>query len=243
MAAEAGEQLPMWLECVPHSWLSAVTLVTKARLSFGVMGIGLAWYTINWIRRRERDWVIGAFPVLNLFLLGQMKYVNIPLFLLFEAQRWLLEVSAADKSFLAISCLWMQHFSFFALGNSNSLSSIDLSNAYNGISSYSIPLVGTLTFISNWAGPIWWAFAAIRVFAAKPSDGGGEGGYVDWIAWSTFFHAIGMVFLVGACIILRTHLFIWTVFSPKFLFQAAWIGLAHIVVEEIVGGIVVRTRT
>ena len=45
-----------------------------------------------------------------------------------------------------------------------------------------------------------------------------------------------MCFLVGACIILRTHLFIWTVFSPKFLFQAVWMGLAHILIEGIVGG-------
>src|SRR5271154_1208339 len=78
-----------------------------------------------------------------------------------------------------------------ALQNSNSLSSIDLSNAYNGISSYSIPLVGTLTFISNWAEPIWWSLAAVWVFATKQSGGDGGGGYVDWIGWSAFFHGIG----------------------------------------------------
>jgi ethanolaminephosphotransferase len=237
MAAEAGERLPIWLQHIPHSWSWAITLVTKARLSFGVMGMGFAWYTMNWTRHGEPDWVKGTFPFLNLFLLGQMRYVNIPLFLLFEMQRWLLEGSTIDKMFLAMSCLWMQHVSFFALGNSNSLSSIDLSNAYNGISSYSIPLVGALTFISNWAGPIWWLFAAVRFFATKQSGGDGGGGYVDWIGWSALFHGIGMVFLVGACIVLRTHLFIWTVFSPKFLFQAVWMGLTHIFVEAVVGGI------
>jgi len=146
--------------------------------------------------------------------------------------------------FVAISCFWMQHVSFFALGNSNSLSSIDLSNSYNGISSYSIPLVGVLTFISNWAGPIWWSFAAVRFFAAKEGNGGAceRGGYLDWMAWSTLFHGIGMAFLVGACIVLRTHLFIWTVFSPKFLFQAVWMGLAHVVIEGIIGVIVVGAR-
>ena len=91
-------------------------------------------------------------------------------------------------------------------------------------------------FVSNWAGPIWWSFAAVRFFAAKQH---GRGEYVDWMAWSAWFHGIAMAFLVGACIVLRTHLFIWTVFSPKFLFQAAWMALAHVVIEGIVGGIVI----
>ena len=36
-----------------------------------------------------------------------------------------------------------------------------------------------------------------------------------WVGVST---ASGMV----ACAVLRSHLFVWTVFSPKFLFGAAW---------------------
>ena len=82
-------------------------------------------------------------------------------------------------------------------------------------------IVGALTFISNGAGPIWWSFAAVRIFATKQSGGDGGGGYLDWIGWSTLLHGIGMVFLLGVGIVLWTHLFIWTVFSPKFLFQAA----------------------
>ena len=41
----------------------------------------------------------------------------------------------------------------------------------------------------------------------------------------------------GGCMYcLRTHLLIWTVFLPKFLFQAMWMGL-HIFVEVVVAGI------
>ncbi|KAF9586605.1 major facilitator super transporter protein [Lunasporangiospora selenospora] len=53
--------------------------------------------------------------------------------------------------------------SFFILGNSNSIASIDISNSYVGIRSYNIVLTGVLTFVSNWAGPIWWAFASVVV--------------------------------------------------------------------------------
>jgi len=53
--------------------------------------------------------------------------------------------------------------SFFVLGNSNSIASIDISNAYVGIQAYDIGLTGLLTFLSNWAGPIWWTIAGTAV--------------------------------------------------------------------------------
>ena len=62
---------------------------------------------------------------------------------------------------VAITTLLLSHFSFFAFGNSNAISSIDLSNAYNGVSGYNVIAVGFLLFASNWAGPIWWACAGV----------------------------------------------------------------------------------
>lgn len=56
--------------------------------------------------------------------------------------------------------LWVLS-SFFLLGNSNSIASIDISNAYVGIQAYDIFLTGVLTFVSNWAGPIWWSLATV----------------------------------------------------------------------------------
>ncbi|KAF9354844.1 major facilitator super transporter protein [Mortierella sp. AD094] len=53
--------------------------------------------------------------------------------------------------------------SFFLLGNSNSIASIDISNAYVGIQAYDIVLTGVLTFVSNWAGPIWWCIGAVVI--------------------------------------------------------------------------------
>ncbi|KAF9956063.1 major facilitator super transporter protein [Mortierella alpina] len=55
--------------------------------------------------------------------------------------------------------------SFFLFGNSNSIASIDISNAYVGIQAYDILLTGVLTFVSNWAGPIWWALAAVAIMS------------------------------------------------------------------------------
>lgn len=240
MAAESGERLPIWLQHIPYTWSWAASLVAKARISFITMALGLTWYSIRWVTdlKTSQSWITGGFAFLNIFLLGQSRYANIPLFLLFESQRWLLERSNADINWLAMTSLWMQHVSFFALGNSNSLSSVDLTNAYNGMSSYSIPLVGALTFISNWAGPTWWTFAAVRFHLDSRTKRAIPGSYIGWMGWSSWFHGVVMCFLVIACIALRTHLFIWTVFSPKFLFQAVWMALQHILVEFILGAII-----
>jgi ethanolaminephosphotransferase len=249
MAVETGEHLPPWLQHIPRSW--TISLVVKARISFITLFIGMVGFSIQWIIKGDQTWITGIFGFIHVFLLGQTRYVNIPLFALFEVQRWLLQ-SNGDEGWLMMTCLWMQHVSFFALGNSNSLSSIDLSNAYNGISSYSIPLVGALTFISNWAGPMWWIVAAIQFLQSpksrltavvnrgldKAQVDKGLNKYAVWMVWCGWFHGVVMCFLVATCILLRTHLFIWTVFSPKFLFQAVWMGFAHVVVEGLVGGLI-----
>jgi ethanolamine phosphate transferase 2 subunit G len=245
VTAEAGDHLPPWLDCIHKDWLLGETLVARARIAFVALTLASLWHSIRWTvtpMSRRGTWITGAFAYVHLFLLCQTRYVNTPLFMLYELQRWLLNASNSDEMWLTLGCLWMQHVSFFSLGNSNALSSIDLSNAYNGISSYSVPLVGAMTFISNWAGPIWWSMAAIQNLAERrytiSSSKADVDLYVRWLLWCGTFHGVTMSFLVGACILLRTHLFIWTVFSPKFLFQAVWIGILHIVTELGFGSIV-----
>ncbi|CAG8440771.1 10235_t:CDS:2 [Diversispora eburnea] len=48
---------------------------------------------------------------------------------------------------------------FYSLGNSNSLASIDISNSYIGVNEYNMVIVGILTFLANWSGSIWWVLA------------------------------------------------------------------------------------
>jgi ethanolaminephosphotransferase len=37
--------------------------------------------------------------------------------------------------------------------------------------------------------------------------------------------------VMAACTMLRTHLFIWTVFSPKYLYTLAWTILNHLFIN------------
>lgn len=51
------------------------------------------------------------------------------------------------------------------------------------------------------------------------------------LALLTVFTASALFFVMAACTLLRTHLFIWTVFSPKYLYSMAWSLGQHLVVN------------
>ncbi|CAG8765584.1 25240_t:CDS:10 [Dentiscutata erythropus] len=159
-----------------------------------------------------------------------------------------------------------------------------------GVTKYSPLWVGMLTFLANWAGPIWWVFAGNllrfeiverRVFInqSKNQNGDDDEGngkntinnpnsetsqinntrsnissaiststiatkqelkrlqYHTSLFQVTTFHSLVLFIISIAVTILRSHLFIWTVFSPKYLYQIVWYTLFLVGVEIIVGGI------
>ncbi|KAJ2087183.1 major facilitator super transporter protein [Coemansia sp. RSA 1813] len=120
--------------------------------------------------------------------------------------------------------------SFFALGNSNSLASLDISNSYAGISRYSEASVGVLMFISNWAGPLWWGTAVLASMTL--SNGKTQAEFrrelVDMVTVAHVWQACTLLALSVVVALMRTHLFIWSVFSPRYLYQVAWFVGYHV---------------
>ncbi|KAL3455634.1 GPI ethanolamine phosphate transferase 2 [Aspergillus heterothallicus] len=159
-----------------------------------------------------------AHEALALLLLTQSRVVNIPIFLIFRLQFGILSSMELTSLECTVTSLFMQYATFFAFGGSNSISSIDLSNAYNGVGSYNVLLVGILTYVSNWAGPIWWVSASKQLLGSsvRPQDNKTQ------IPLLSFCVAFMLLSVMAACTLLRTHLFIWTVFSPKYLYTMAW---------------------
>jgi ethanolamine phosphate transferase 2 subunit G len=145
----------------------------------------------------------------------------------------LLRCRFSSSSDLTVTALLLQYSSFFVLGGSNAISSVDLSNAYNGIAGYNVIAVGILTLISNWAGPIWWVFATAVVMSASSAIN--RTAVFEHFALLTLFTAFSTLSVMVACMVLREHLFIWTVFSPKFLFTVAWVVGQHVLVNGFVG--------
>ncbi|KAL4898460.1 alkaline-phosphatase-like protein [Aspergillus ambiguus] len=212
-------------------WLS---LVWHARVV--LLGIlALVMFPTGW-RSRSKTPSHGAegmrntifHEALTLLLMNQSRATNIPLFLIFRFQADILASMDMTLVEQAITSLLFQYMTFFAFGGSNSISSVDLSNAYNGIGSYSVVFVGILTYISNWAGPIWWVSAS-QLLRSKSSTDERHA----HLAVLTFHVTSTLAAVMAACTILRTHLFIWTVFSPKFLYTIAWAVINHLLVNTL----------
>lgn len=160
----------------------------------------------------------------------QSRATNIPLFLVLRVQAMILASMRLKEIEVTVTTLILQYMTFFAFGGSNAISSVDLSSAYNGIDSYSVMSVGVLTFVSNWAGPVWWVSMSHLLQSHRDS------GDHNPAALLTFHVATSLISVMAACAALRTHLFIWTVFSPKFLYTMAWATANHVAVN-LLGGI------
>ncbi|CAO3649898.1 unnamed protein product [Cunninghamella blakesleeana] len=162
-------------------------------------------------------------------------------------------------------------YGFFVTEHTNSMASIDLSNAYIGIRGYNTFFVGILTFISNWSGSIWWCIAGWAIlYDQSPlqllqqekgnldqginnnnnnnnnninnnndNDDNDDAWFIYSLMQTTIFGLV-LASLSISVTILREHLFIWTVFSPKYLYQLAWtIGYCWIT-QFIIGTFVIK---
>ncbi len=182
-------------------------------------------------------------PLFTLLAVTQSRTANIPLFLLFGVIYRFLETTSDSTSTsialtpaeLATATLLLQYTSFFAFGGTNAISSVDLSSAYNGISGFSAAAVGMLIFVSNWAGSIYWMVASVLLMLKQQQQK-----KQPWLLHAgllTVYVATSAVAVMAACTALRTHLFVWTVFSPKYLYCIAWSLGMHLGVNLGLGGL------
>ncbi|CAG8073487.1 unnamed protein product [Penicillium olsonii] len=255
VASESPELLEgTFLSRVVGGWLYSVSLVLHARLVFG----GLAAIALLALFGRKPSHsaqgrlasLIYCLPksamlikttatresihaALHVFLMTQSRATNVPLFLLFRVTARMIVAMNLTGFEVTITTLIFQYMTFFAFGGSNAISSVDLASAYNGVGSYNVALVGVLTFVSNWAGPIWWASQGHRLRSQSAHDAS---------ALLTFHVAMSMISVMAACTALRTHLFIWTVFSPKYLYSMAWALLNHAAINLLAEVLFSRSR-
>lgn len=123
------------------------------------------------------------------------------------------------------------HFSYFALGPSNLIVSLDFSNAYIGFSSFNFPLISLITFLITWSGPIlasFFIFTQVR----KCKDRSEHFMILDLAIWKI----IVTTSLLISLIFQRHHLFVWSVFAHRLLFEFGWFlfyGLIFVIISSI----------
>ncbi|KAI0156639.1 alkaline phosphatase-like protein [Hypoxylon sp. FL1284] len=219
------------------------SLVNRARAVFLGLGLTSMYPLYNILAPGSKVPKDEAMRTLHhlytLFALTQSRATNAPLFMLFQAIYLFLRRMGLEPAQISTTSLLLQFSSFFAMGGSNAISGVDLSNAYNGVSGFNILAVGVLTFLSNWAAPVWWTSASnlLLLQSRQRAKKGYDDVYRQHAALLTAFVTASLGFVMVACTTLRTHLFIWTVFSPKYLYSMAWSLGQHLVINMAFGGL------
>jgi ethanolamine phosphate transferase 2 subunit G len=168
----------------------------------------------------------------TILAITQSRVTNIPILLCSHCLFNHLSTLPLTIPEITTTSVLLQYATFFAFGGSNAISSVDLSSAYNGISGFNLFAVGFLTLVSNWAGSIYWTSATTVLLLEKHRwSKAGRGVWVAHIAGLTIFSTLSVAFVMAACTALRTHLFIWTVFSPKYLYCMAWSLGQHLLIN------------
>ncbi|ELU10380.1 hypothetical protein CAPTEDRAFT_94413 [Capitella teleta] len=120
------------------------------------------------------------------------------------------------SEFLAIMYSWMGSAAFFYQGNSNSVSSVDVSAGYVGLLDYRPLLIGLLITMATYSGPIFWFISLMRELTHTSSL---QPCFLRVAHCLLFIRALPLSIYVIFITSERFHLFIWSVFSPKLLYE------------------------
>ncbi|TVU28907.1 hypothetical protein EJB05_20445 [Eragrostis curvula] len=170
-------------------------------------------------------------------LLLQQPINAIPLFLIFLQAISSIVHFSLDKTLHkqwveVVAMVFLGMAGHFGLGNTNTLASIDVAGAFIGVSSYSTVLSGILMFIITYGSPLLLYLSMVVYISVK---GGGNISAPQQLNWSCILDkmitlpcllplVINSVALTSYTIVLllmRNHLFVWSVFSPKYLYVCA----------------------
>ncbi|GFR68423.1 GPI ethanolamine phosphate transferase 2-like [Elysia marginata] len=122
-------------------------------------------------------------------------------------------------------CMWMGQVFFFLKGNSNSLSTVDIAAGYVGLDSYWPLMNGLLLFLATYVGAIFWALAFLNFLISTQEQPHNPGQFISVPDVSCKALLLTRVLPLSMYMALvaaqRYHLFVWSVFSPKMLYEAA----------------------
>ena len=113
---------------------------------------------------------------------------------------------------------------YFQMGNSNSLASVDVGAGYTGVPSFNPGIICLLMAVNTFNGPIIWLLSlCCRITTTTGDDSKGiqKGNFkFEQVLKSLgFYRGCELVFLTIICTLCRFHIMVWTVFAPKVLYE------------------------
>ncbi|XP_069482460.1 GPI ethanolamine phosphate transferase 2 [Ambystoma mexicanum] len=122
-----------------------------------------------------------------------------------------------DAAQVTIMHYWFGQAFFYFQGNSNNIATVDISAGFVGLDSYiEVPAV-FLTGFSTYAGPLLWAIHLLCYLNSETHRSTAAVGHGCFSY--ALIRSIPVTVYIMFVTALRYHLFIWSVFSPKLLYE------------------------
>ncbi|XP_026186087.1 GPI ethanolamine phosphate transferase 2 isoform X1 [Mastacembelus armatus] len=122
-----------------------------------------------------------------------------------------------DAAQTTIMHYWFGQAFFYFQGNSNNIATIDISVGFVGLEGYVEAPAIFLTALSTYAGPLLWACHLVCYLSSERRSPVAVSHGCYCLALLRSVPAAAYIVLVT---VLRYHLFIWSVFSPKLLYES-----------------------
>uniref|UniRef100_A0A4W4G4F4 GPI ethanolamine phosphate transferase 2 C-terminal domain-containing protein n=1 Tax=Electrophorus electricus TaxID=8005 RepID=A0A4W4G4F4_ELEEL len=129
-----------------------------------------------------------------------------------------------DAAQITIMHYWFGQAFFYFQGNSNNIATVDISVGFVGLESYvEVPAV-ILTAFCTYAGPVLWACHLMCYLSSERDRAAGALSHGCYCL--AVLRSVPAALYVALTTALRYHLFIWSVFSPKLLYEATHVLIA-----------------
>lgn len=155
----------------------------------------------------------------NVILIAAQVYMSNCVCTAYVSRRCL----TANMCWLVVAHVWIGTVVYFYQGNSNSLATIDIASGYVGQTGYNPMVVGILLIINTYSAPVLSYLLLLSKLVFHSQE---EGIDRFWEQFHNLHHCLALLRLLPVAVyvvlvsFLRYHLFVWTVFSPKLLYEA-----------------------
>eukprot|EP00066_Takifugu_rubripes_P019443 XP_011608709.1 PREDICTED: GPI ethanolamine phosphate transferase 2 [Takifugu rubripes] len=123
-----------------------------------------------------------------------------------------------DAAQITIMHYWFGQAFFYFQGNSNNIATIDISVGFVGLESYVEAPAIFLTALSTYAGPLLWTCHLVCYLSSERHRSPVSVGHGCYCL--ALLRSVPAAVYIVLVTVLRYHLFIWSVFSPKLLYES-----------------------
>ncbi|CAD1478308.1 unnamed protein product, partial [Heterotrigona itama] len=203
--------------------------IFEVQIFWFLLVINLMKYIYNLICMRKR--YARLLPKISLYFILQMwimiaamlhqphSVILLPFQIIFSTVIYEIIKNDITQNIWVLLYTWIGNVFYFYQGNSNSLATVDVAAGYVGVQSYMPFINGSLLIINTYAAPLLSYFLLIYHAILQHSYDTCETIVrisKIYITWRLLPVAIYTIIIS----IQRHHLFVWSVFSPKLLYEA-----------------------